>query len=110
MIDKALIAELYVIPTADTKELYKALRFRVPTHELPQPIRRESVNPRQGTLLLRRTPRYWQTRLPPISLPKYKPNALTGDAKVLQERIDELKKACPHLEEVLLWWTNLKHR
>ena len=98
MVDAASIAELYVKPTVETKELYKALRFRIPTHELQEPLQALG-----DSLLLRRTRRYWMTRVPPIKLPVYE--EFDGDAQVLQERIEALYASTPDLDGLIAWWT-----
>ena len=108
LVDAKSIAELYVRPNANNRELFVALQYRVADHNLlPEssflwPTLQEHQD---HPVLLKRTDRWQTTRVPQISLPEYKPNELTGDAKRLQARLDRLKEACPGIEKLLEWWT-----
>lgn len=81
--DAKMIAELYVRPAPEFRLLFDALGFRVMEHnQLPAAFRPSVDEHNMRPMMLKRTDRYWTTRVPPISLPTY-PGGFTAPDAVL---------------------------
>ena len=105
--DAKQIAEVYVRPRPEERELFVALQYRVADYALlyASGVAWPSLEEHeQRPVFLKRLDRWLTTRIPPIQLPDYEPEELEGDALRLHKRLDVLRSKFEDIEEILEWW------